>query len=87
VGSVKKSTATRSRTWLVRNVRQVCDGGVGRFGSRRETVRSAISMPSFRSLTQGRPPVGPVYGELLAQGQVLRGELAMAAEQKGEEPK
>src|SRR5882762_9781043 len=31
------------------NVRQVCEGGVRRFGSRRETVRSATSMPSFSS--------------------------------------
>jgi hypothetical protein len=39
-----------------------------------------------------RPKVGPsgcspVFGELLAQGQVLQGELAMAAEEEGEEPK
>jgi len=27
VGTVKKSRATRSRTWLARNVRQVCEGG------------------------------------------------------------
>src|SRR3989454_12585196 len=30
-------------------VRHVCDGGERRFGSRRETVRSATSMPSLRS--------------------------------------
>jgi hypothetical protein len=29
----------------------------------------------------------PVYGELLAQSQVPQGELAMAAEEEGEEPK
>src|SRR3989442_9848841 len=40
---------TRSRTWLARNVRHVCDGGERRFGSRRETVRSATSIPSFCS--------------------------------------
>src|SRR6516162_3486793 len=40
---------TRSWTWLARNVRQVWDGGVCRFGSSRETVRSATSMPSFTS--------------------------------------
>jgi len=34
---------------LVRKVRQVCDGGERRFGIKRETVRSAISMPSLRS--------------------------------------
>ena len=34
---------------MFRNVRQVCDGGERRFGSRRETVRSATSRPSFRS--------------------------------------
>jgi hypothetical protein len=32
-----------------RNTRHVCDGGKRRFGSRRETVRSATSMPSLRS--------------------------------------
>src|SRR3989441_12667267 len=40
---------TRSRTWLVRNVRHVCDGEGRRFGISRETVRSATSMPSLRS--------------------------------------
>jgi hypothetical protein len=30
VGTVKKSIETKSRTWWVRNVRQVCDGGVRR---------------------------------------------------------
>src|SRR2546422_2449309 len=49
VGTVTKSIETRSRTWLVRNIRQVCDGGERRLGSSRETVRSATSMPSFRS--------------------------------------
>ncbi len=28
VGTVKKSTATMSRTWLSRKVRHVCDGGL-----------------------------------------------------------
>src|SRR5438309_7421491 len=49
VGTVKKSIETRSRTWLARKVRQVWDGGVRRFGSSRETVRSATWMPSLRS--------------------------------------
>src|SRR5438132_6483689 len=49
VGTVKKSRQTRSRTWLARKVRQVWDGGVRRFGSSRETLRSAIWMPSLRS--------------------------------------
>src|SRR6516164_1498184 len=40
---------TRSWTWLARNVRQVWDGGVRCFGSSRETVRSATSMPNFKS--------------------------------------
>jgi hypothetical protein len=48
-GTVKKSIETKSWTWLARNVRQVCEGGVGRFGSRRDTVRSATWMPSLRS--------------------------------------
>jgi hypothetical protein len=49
VGTVKKSMETRSQTWLVRNARHVCDGGERRFGSKRETVRSATSMPSLTS--------------------------------------
>ena len=49
MGTVKKSRATRSWTWLARNVRQVWDGGVCRFGRSRETVRSATSIPSFCS--------------------------------------
>jgi hypothetical protein len=32
---------------MARNVRQVCGGGVRRFGISRETVRSATAMPSF----------------------------------------
>jgi hypothetical protein len=31
VGTVKKSIETRSRTWLARNVRHVCEGGGRRF--------------------------------------------------------
>src|SRR2546425_12505354 len=46
---MKKSRETRSRTWLARKVGQVWDGGVRRFGSSRETVRSATWMPSLRS--------------------------------------
>jgi hypothetical protein len=130
VGTVKKSIETRSRTWLVRNVRQVCDGAVRRFGITLETVRSATSIPSFKSspwilgaphrgfasairLTraqdgigrhdhEGRSPPRPhsgqanpeeplaaaqfrparrslVHGELLAEGEVLESELAVAA--------
>jgi hypothetical protein len=49
VGTVKKSIETRSWTWLVRNVRQVWDGGVPRLGISRETVRSDTSIPSLES--------------------------------------
>jgi hypothetical protein len=158
--------AMTSRTWLARNVRQVCDGGARRFDISRETVRSATSMPSFLSspwilgappqeihrrhcsdeggdlrvdrraahpraageprpvLTeatvlppqdsvgrhddQSLPPAGPdsgqphpqeaicpaqpgpgyrslVHGELVTQGEVLEGELAVAAAEEGEE--
>src|SRR5260370_1774058 len=168
VGTVKKSTATRSGTWFVRNVRHVCEGGVRRFGISRETERAAKSMPSLSSsrwirgapnkgfvaaillmravvsaLIGGRPsrgrpesPVqcsrkrrlchrrtvfgdtmtraclqagpdcgqpdpqeaigraqpGPrhrsfVYDELLAQSEVLQGELAVATGEEGKEPK
>ncbi len=34
---------------VVRNVCQVCDGGVRRFGISRETVRSATSRPNLRN--------------------------------------
>src|SRR6266566_662505 len=152
----------------MRNVRQVCEGGVRRFGMSRETVRSATWKPSFSSspwilgapqrglaavirvtraaisgLTGGRPrvgrpeslvqcsrkpaplppqngvgsndhkrlsPPGPdpgqrhpgkpisraelrpgrrslVDGELLVQGEVFEGELAVAAARKGQEAK
>jgi hypothetical protein len=37
----------RSSKWFVRNVRQVCDGTVGRLGRSRETVRSETAIPSF----------------------------------------
>src|SRR3989441_8449793 len=37
------------RDVMVRNVRQVCEGGVRRFGMSRETVRSATWKPSFSS--------------------------------------
>jgi hypothetical protein len=40
---------TRPRTWLVRNVRQVWDGGERRLGISLEMVPSATSMPSLRS--------------------------------------
>jgi hypothetical protein len=36
----------RDGTWLARNVRQVGEGGVRRFGISRETVRSATSRPN-----------------------------------------
>src|SRR4029077_16749583 len=49
VGTVKKSTEARLPTWLARNVRQVCDGGVRRRTRYLETVAWAISKPSFRS--------------------------------------
>jgi hypothetical protein len=49
VGRVKKSMETRSPTWLARNVRQVGEGRRRCFGMRRDTVRSAKGMPSFRS--------------------------------------
>jgi hypothetical protein len=67
VGTVKKSTATRSRTWLVRNVRQVWEGGERRLGISRETVRSATSMPSFMSSPwiRGAPHKGVLSRPLL----------------------
>jgi len=39
----------RLPTWLARNVRQVCEGGGRCLETRRETVRSATSIPSLRS--------------------------------------
>src|SRR5215831_1985473 len=49
VGTAKKSIETRSRTWLARNVCHVCEGGGRRCEISRDTVRSATSIPSFRS--------------------------------------
>ncbi len=49
VGTVKKSTETRLRMWLSRNVRQVCDGGFRWRTTYLDTVAWEISMPSFRS--------------------------------------
>ena len=49
VGTVKKSTETRVRTWLSRKVRQVCDGGFRRRTTYLDTVACEISMPSFCS--------------------------------------
>ncbi|PYN83311.1 MAG: hypothetical protein DMD96_02755 [Candidatus Rokuibacteriota bacterium] len=45
---------------MVRNVRQVCEGGVRCFDISRETVRSATSRPSLRSspLVLGAPHRG-----------------------------
>src|SRR6266404_6083152 len=49
VGTTKKSTETRSKTWFWRNVRQVCEGGFGRRGMSRATVRCETSKPSLSS--------------------------------------
>src|SRR5450631_4832043 len=48
VGTVKKSIDASELTWLSRKVRQVCEGGFrGLGGMKRDTLRSAMSMPSF----------------------------------------
>ena len=39
---------TKARAWLARNVRKVWEGSGRRFGISRDTVRSAMWMPSFR---------------------------------------
>lgn len=39
----------QARTWLARNVRHGWDGGVRRFGSSLETVRSETPIPNLRS--------------------------------------
>jgi hypothetical protein len=50
VGTVKKSTEASCETWLARNVRHVCDEGVGADGPTYfATVDWATVMPSFRS--------------------------------------
>jgi hypothetical protein len=51
------------------------------------TLASLTQEQAVRRPTVGPSGCSPVYGELLAQGQVLQGELAMAAEEEGEEPK
>ena len=48
-GNSKEIDGDEVPDMMVRNVRHVCDGGERRFGSRRETVRSATSIPSFCS--------------------------------------
>jgi hypothetical protein len=49
VETVKKSIETRAERWLARKVRHGWDGGRDRCASSRDTVRSEISIPSFRS--------------------------------------
>src|SRR5919108_37034 len=60
VGTVKKSHATRSWTWLVRNAFHVGEDGLRTFGRYFSTVDFATSMPSFRSspTMRGEPQVG-----------------------------
>jgi hypothetical protein len=60
VGTAKKSTATVEPRWFLRNVRQVCDGGVRRRGIRWEIDRSETSDPSFNNspCIRVRPRVG-----------------------------
>jgi hypothetical protein len=48
VGTAKKSIDASEPTWLSRKARQVCEGGFrGLGGMKRDTLRSAMSMPSF----------------------------------------
>jgi hypothetical protein len=49
VGTVKKSTETRLRRWLSRNVRHICDGGLLRRPRHLDTAACEISMPNFWS--------------------------------------
>jgi hypothetical protein len=60
VGTVKKSMDTSCPTWLSRNALQFCDGGFLLPGIHRETVRSEMSIPSFKSspCTLGAPHSG-----------------------------
>ncbi len=141
--SIDVAPAVRLQQQLVRNVRQVSEGGVRRLGSSRETtVRSATAISSFRTwILGGAPerirrghscdegldlggdgraayrgpagergpvlaypgqpdpeePIAPaqlrssrrslVHRELLAQGGVLEGELAVAAAEERDESK
>ena len=50
-----------------------------------QTLASATQKRRSVLCSRGRVPVSLVDGELMAQGQVLQGELAMAAEEEGEE--
>jgi hypothetical protein len=76
-----KSMETRSRTWLARNVRQVLDGGERRFGGSRETVRSATSIPRFRSSPWilGAPHRGLAAAILLTRALIARRRVARRA--------
>src|SRR4029453_9757862 len=49
VGTTTKSTETSVPTWLARNVRHVCDGGVRRGPRILDTPACEISRPSFWS--------------------------------------
>jgi hypothetical protein len=49
VGTVKKSTATKSWTWLFKKAFQVWEGGFLHLGISRETVRSETSIPNLSS--------------------------------------
>jgi hypothetical protein len=49
MGTVKKSTETKLLTWLLRQVRQVCEGGFRRRTRYVLTLVSPMLMPSFRS--------------------------------------
>jgi hypothetical protein len=60
VGTVKRSIETSSAMWLSRNDLQFYDGGFRLFGIQRETARSEMSIPSFKSspCTLGAPQKG-----------------------------
>jgi len=63
VGTVKKSTATKSPTWLSRNVRQVCDGGRFDRSMYPATVDWETWMPSLASSDWIRGVHGIIFSD------------------------
>src|SRR5687767_10707102 len=63
VGTVKKSHATLSLTWLAKKARHVDDGGFRTRGRYFSTVDLATVMPSLRSspTMRGEPQVGLLH--------------------------
>jgi len=74
VGTVKKSIDTSSPTRLSGNALRFCDGGLLLLGIQRDTVRSEMSIPSFKSspCTLGAPHNGLDFAILRISSRISR---------------